>query len=255
MPRASQVNLAGKVAIVTGGASGIGFAIAQELAERGARVAICDLAQAVDAAVRLGRDAIGIEADVSDEVSVQQAIDRVLAACGRIDILVNNAGLFTTITRAPFDTLPLDEWRRVLDVNVTGTFLFSRAVIAATRQAGGGRIVNITSGSVWSAPPLMLHYVTSKGAVTAMTRSLAREVGSDNITVNAVAPGFTLSAGVLENRRDMLETARERARLARALQRDQQPEDIVGAVTFLCGDEGRFITGQTLVVDGGAVMR
>lgn len=248
------MTLEGKVALVTGGASGIGFAIASDLAKNGARIAICDIANAEDAAKQIGSNAIGLHADVSDEGSVQAAVDAVIAAFGSIDILVNNAGLFTTITRAPLDQLPIDEWRRVLDVNVTGTYLFSRAVWPAMRRAGSGRIVNITSGSVWSAPPMMLHYVTSKGAVTAMTRSMAREMGADHITVNAVAPGFTLSSGVMENRKDMLETARDRARSARALQRDQMPEDIVGAVTFLCGDGGRFITGQTLVVDGGAVM-
>jgi NAD(P)-dependent dehydrogenase (short-subunit alcohol dehydrogenase family) len=113
---------------------------------------------------------------------------------------------------------------------------------------------SITSASIFTAPPLMLHYVASKGALTAMTRSMAREMGPDNITVNAVAPGFTLSSGVLEKRRDMLETAAGRARGSRAIQRDQQPRDIVGAVTFLCGEGAAFITGQTLVVDGGAVM-
>lgn len=249
------MSLDGRVAIVTGGASGIGYAIAQDLAAHGARLAICDIAGAAAAAERLGPGAIGLDTDVSDETSVDAAVAAVIGAFGSADILINNAGLFTTITRAPFDTLPVDEWRRVLDVNVTGAFLFSRAVAAPMRRAGGGRIVNITSGSVWSAPAMMLHYVTSKGALTAMTRSMARELGADDITVNAVAPGFTLSAGVLEHRQDMLDTARDRARSARALQRDQAPDDIVGAVTFLCGDGGRFITGQTLVVDGGAVMR
>lgn len=248
------MSLAGKAAIVTGGASGIGLAIATDLTANGARVAICDIAGAEHAAQQLA-GAIGLDADVSDEASVEAAVAATIAAFGSVDILINNAGLFTTITRGPCEQLPVDEWRRVLDVNVTGPFLFSRAVAAPMRRAGGGRIVNITSGSVWSAPALMLHYVTSKGAVTAFTRSLARELGPANITVNAVAPGFTLSSGVLEHRQDMLDTARDRARAARALPRDQLPEDIVGAVTFLCGDGGRFITGQTLVVDGGAVMR
>ena len=247
-------DLDGKVAIVTGGASGIGFAIAEDLARHGARVAICDIAGADAAAKRLDC-AVGIQVDVSNEASVERAISEVLGVLGGVNILVNNAAQFTTITRAPMDRLPIGEWREVIDVNVTGTFLFSRAVLAPMRRAGGGRIVNITSGSVWSAPAMMLHYVTSKGAVTAMTRSMARELGPDNIAVNAVAPGFTLSSGVLEHRQDMLDTARDRARNARALQRDQLPEDIVGAVTFLCGDGARFISGQTLVVDGGAVMR
>ncbi|UAJ12564.1 SDR family NAD(P)-dependent oxidoreductase [Glacieibacterium megasporae] len=253
-----MANLDGRVAIVTGAASGIGFAIARDLARQGARVAICDVADPTAAVATLrgeGADVVGVRADIADEEAVAAAHAAVVAAFGRIDILVNNAGLFTTITRAPFDQLDVAEWRRVIDVNVTGTYLFSRAVWPSMRAAGGGRIVNITSGSVWSAPAMMLHYVTSKGALTAMTRSMAREMGPDNITVNAVAPGFTISDGVLEHRHDMLATAAGRARSARALQRDQAPGDIVGAVAFLCGDGSAFVTGQTIVVDGGAVMR
>lgn len=253
-----RVLIENRVAIVTGGASGIGLDIARCLAGRGARIAICDVrdtTEAVDAIRSAGGTAIGLVADVSDEQAVAAAVGAVLSGFGRIDILVNNAGLFSGITRAPFDQLDLAEWRRVLDVNVTGPYLFSRAVWAPMRIAGGGRIVNITSASIYTAPPLMLHYVASKGALTAMTRSMAREMGPDGITVNAVAPGFTLSSGVIEQRQDMLETVAARARGARALQRDQMPEDIVGAVAFLCGDDSAFITGQTLVVDGGAVMR
>lgn len=251
------MELQGKVAIVTGGASGIGLEIASDLGRHGARVVVCDLADTTPALVRLteeGATATGVRVDVSDPASVEAAVAAALVDHDRIDILVNNAGLFTDITRAPFDQLDVAEWKRVLDVNVTGPFLFSRAVWESMRASGGGRIVHITSASIFSAPPLMLHYVTSKGALTAMTRSMAREMGPDGITVNAVAPGFTLSSGVLEKRRDMLETTASRARGMRALQRDQMPEDVVGAVTFLCGDRAAFITGQTLVVDGGAVM-
>lgn len=251
------MSLQDKVAIVTGGASGIGLEIASDLGRHGARVVICDLADTSDAVARLtgeGATATGIRADVSDPVSVEAAVAAVMTAHGRIDILINNAGLFSDITRAPFDRLDLAEWKRVLDVNVTGPFLFSRAVWPSMRTAGAGRIVNITSASIFTAPPLMLHYVASKGALTAMTKSMAREMGADGITVNAVAPGFTLSSGVLEKRQDMLETAAGRARGMRAIQRDQMPDDIVGAITFLCGEGAAFITGQTLVVDGGAVM-
>ena len=247
-----------RVAIVTGGASGIGLEIARALGQRGARVAICDIGDPGPAVAMLkaeGVTAVGIITDVSDDHAVAQAVDAVVAAFGRIDILVNNAGMFSGITRAPFDQLDLAEWRRVLEVNVTGPYLFSRAVWEPMRRTGGGRIVNITSASIYSAPPLMLHYVASKGALTAMTRSMAREMGPDKITVNAVAPGFTLSSGVIEHRQDMIKTAADRARAARALQRDQMPGDIVGAVAFLCSDDAAFITGQTLVVDGGAVMR
>jgi NAD(P)-dependent dehydrogenase (short-subunit alcohol dehydrogenase family) len=246
-----------KVAIVTGGASGIGLEIALDLGRRGARVVICDLADpagAVDELTSKGVRATGIETDVSVPDSVDSAVAAVLGSHGRLDILINNAGLFTGITRAPFDQLDVAEWTRVLEVNVTGPWLFSRAAWAPMRRAGAGRIVHITSASVFSAPPLMLHYVASKGALTAMTRAMAREMGPDGITVNAVAPGFTLSSGVLERRQDMLRTTAERARSQRVIQRDQTPGDVVGAVAFLCGDGAAFISGQTLVVDGGAVM-
>jgi NAD(P)-dependent dehydrogenase (short-subunit alcohol dehydrogenase family) len=253
-----MAELTGRVAIVTGGASGIGFEIARTLAQQGASIAICDVrdpAEAVDMLRSAGATVIGVQADIADEHAVAEANAAILAAFGGVDILVNNAGMFAGITRAPFDQLDVAEWRRVLDVNVTGPYLFSRAVWEPMRRAGRGRIVNITSASIYTAPPLMLHYVTSKGALTAMTRSMAREMGPDKITVNAVAPGFTLSSGVIEHRQDMLETTAGRARGARALQRDQMPQDIVGTVAFLCGDNSAFITGQTIVVDGGAVMR
>ena len=220
-----MTDLDGRVAIITGGASGIGFEIARRLAEDGASVAVADVqgsGAAADALSAAGHTALGVQVDVANDAAVVAARDAVFGTFGRIDILVNNAGLFADITRAPFDQLDVSEWRRVLDVNVTGPYLFSRAVWAAMRQAGGGRIVNITSASIYTAPPLMLHYVASKGALTAMTRSMAREMGADGITVNAIAPGFTMSSGVIEKRQDMLETTAGRARVARALPRDHK---------------------------------
>lgn len=248
----------GRVAIVTGAASGIGFEIAADLARRGARVAVCDVADTAPAVARLrakGWTAAGFYMDVSDEAAVQSAFDGCVAEFGRLDVLVNNAGLFTTIARAPFDQLDPVEWRRVLDVNVTGVWLCCRAARSAMRSSGGGRIVNITSATVFSAPPSMLHYVASKGAVTSMTAALARELGADGIAVNAVAPGFTLSDGVHAHRAEGLDAQAARARAVRAIGRDQNPSDVVGAVAFFAGPDSAFVTGQTLVVDGGVVMR
>lgn len=251
-------SLEGRTAIVTGAASGIGHEIAADLAARGARVLICDVADPAPAAARIreaGGEAIGLTVDVSDETAVETAVRTCVQAFGGLDILVNNAGLFTTIARGPFDTLDPEEWRRVMAVNVTGVWLFCRAARAALKASGSGRIINITSATAFSAPPSMLHYVTSKGAVTAMTAAMARELGADGITVNAVAPGFTLSSGVQAHRAEGLEAQTARARAGRAIPRDQQPQDVVGAVAFFAGADSAFITGQTLIVDGGAVMR
>lgn len=251
-------NLEGKVAIVTGAASGIGLDLALELSRRGASVLVCDVkdpSAAVAQIAAAGGVAAGQIVDIADEAAVEAGVAACLERFGRLDILVNNAGLFTTIGRGPYDQLDPAEWRRVMDVNVTGVWLMCRAARPALKASGAGRIINITSATAFSTPPSMLHYVTSKGAVTAMTSALARELGADNITVNAVAPGFTLSSGVHEHRSEGLDAQTARARATRAIARDQQPDDLVGAVAFFAGAESAFITGQTLIVDGGAVMR
>lgn len=250
-------SLAPRVALVTGGAKGIGLEIARALGQRGAKILIGDVAGAASAAIALRAESIaaeGVEADTSSEADVARMVDAAARSFGRLDIVVNNAGLFTSLPAQPFHAIAPDAWKRVLDVNVTGAFLVSRAAYPLLKQSGAGRIINITSATAFSTPGRLLHYVTSKGALTAMTRALAREVGVDGITVNAIAPGFTLSAGVLEHKQETLAASSERSRQARAIPRDQEPQDIVGAAAFLAGDEAAFITGQTLVVDGGAVM-
>jgi NAD(P)-dependent dehydrogenase (short-subunit alcohol dehydrogenase family) len=150
----------------------------------------------------------------------------------------------------PFDQIPLDEWRRVMDINVASMFLTCRAVVPVMRQNGGGKIVNISSGTPFRGVPFLLHYVTSKGAIVALTRALAKEVGKDNVLVNCVAPGFTMSAGV-EAHPEVVEKLRDVSIASRTLQRDQVPEDVVGAVVFLCSEGSSFVTGQTIVIDGG----
>lgn len=245
--------LSGKVAVVTGGARGIGRAIAEGLAAAGARVVVVDIRE-----VELsGGVEAAIAADVSEPRSVEWMAAELLDRFGGVDVLVNNAALFSDLDmHRPFTEIPLDEWRSVLDVNVTGPFLCSRALVPSMRLRGGGAILNLASGTVFRGTPYFLHYVTSKGAVVAFTRALARELGPDGITVNGIAPGFTLSEGVLVHPDSShVEESREAVRRARSLQRDEVPEDLVGAAVFLCSPAAAFVTGQTLVVDGGLVMR
>ena len=225
---------------MTGGAQGIGNAIARGLAAEDARVVLADLHRAEEAARPLG--GVGLVVDVSDESQVERMVEDVIERCGRIDILVNNAGLYASLEMRPFTEIPIDEWRRVMDVNVLSMFLTCRAVVPRMREQGGGRIVNISSGTPFRG--------VSKGAIVALTRALAKELGGDEVLVNCVAPGFTMSEGVQEHP-EVIEALREVSVAARTLKRDQQPEDVVGAVVFLCGPGAAFITGQTIVIDGG----
>jgi NAD(P)-dependent dehydrogenase (short-subunit alcohol dehydrogenase family) len=226
--------LDGKVALVTGGAQGIGRAIADGLVQEGATVVVADLNPPPG----------GIREDVARMVA------ETVESHDGIDILVNNAGLYASLAMRPFTEIPLDEWRQVMDVNVASMFLTSRAVVPVMRQSGGGKIVNISSGTPFRGVPFLLHYVTSKGAIVAFTRALAKEVGKDSIHVNCVAPGFTMSDGV-KSHPEVIEALQDVSVAARTIQRDQVPEDVVGAVVFLCTRAADFITGQTMVIDGG----
>ncbi len=241
--------LEGQVAIVTGAAQGIGHKIAEGLANEGARVVVADVQAADEAAAALNGLAVAV--DVSDQQACERMAHAAMDAYGRIDVLVNNAGIWSSLVPTPFDQLAVEEWKRVFDVNVMGMYLATRAVAPFMRQAKRGRIINLSSGTPFKGVPLFLHYVTSKGAVIAMTRALAKELGADNVLVNTIAPGFTLSDGVMANQ-TQLEQLQEVSAKARVLVRDQYPEDIVGAVLFFAGEESSFITGQSLVVDGGA---
>ena len=242
-------SLEGKVAVVTGAAQGIGNAIAKGLAAEGARIVVVDLNRAEEAAQEF-EGGIGLAVDVADEQEVERMAREVVDRCGRIDILVNNAGLYASLQMRPFTEIPVDEWRQVMDVNVLSMFLTTRAVVPRMRDRGGGRIVNISSGTPFRGVPFLLHYVTSKGAIVALTRALARELGRDDVLVNCVAPGFTMSDGVREHP-EVIEALRDASVSARTLQRDQEPVDVVGAVVFLCGPGSAFVTGQTIVIDGG----
>ena len=241
--------LDGKVAIVTGAAQGIGYAIAGGLAAEGARIVVADVQGAEEAATAFP-EGVGLTVDVSSEKDVARMAEDTVARCGRIDLLVNNAGLYASLAMRPFDQIPADEWRRVMDVNVLSMFLCCRAVVPQMRAQSGGKIVNISSGTPFRGVPFLLHYVTSKGAIVAFTRALAKELGKDNVLVNCVAPGFTMSDGVKAHP-EVVEKLRDVSVAARTLQRDQAPEDVVGAVVFLCGPGSDFVTGQTMVIDGG----
>jgi NAD(P)-dependent dehydrogenase (short-subunit alcohol dehydrogenase family) len=243
------MSLEGKVAIVTGAAQGIGRAIAEGLAAEGARIVVADLRGAEEAAAAFP-DGVGLTVDVADEAATQRMAADTLERCGQIDILVNNAGLYASLAMRPFDQIPLEEWRRVMDVNVASMFLTCKAVVPHMRERGGGRIVNISSGTPFRGVPFLLHYVTGKGAIVAFTRALAKELGNDEILVNCVAPGFTMSQGV-EEHPEVVQALRDVSVSARTLKRDQVPEDVVGAVVFLCGPGSEFVTGQTIVIDGG----
>jgi NAD(P)-dependent dehydrogenase (short-subunit alcohol dehydrogenase family) len=242
-------SLDGRVAVVTGAAQGIGRAIAEGLSAEGARLVVADLRGAEEAAAGFP-DGVGITADVSNEADVQRLADTVVERCGTIDILVNNAGLYASIPMRSFLEIPLDEWRQVMDVNVASMFLTCRAIVPIMRAAGGGNIVNISSGTPFRGVPFLLHYVTSKGAIVAFTRALAKEIGRDGVLVNCVAPGFTMSAGV-EQHPEVVEALQQASVSSRTLQRDQLPEDVVGAVVYLSGASSSFVTGQTIVIDGG----
>ena len=232
--------LDGKVAIVTGGAQGIGAAIAKGLEEDGATVVVADLEPPEG----------GIRADVSSEEDVARMVEETVARHGRIDVLVNNAGLYASLEMRAFTEIPLEEWNHVMEVNVASMFLTSRAVVPVMREQGGGAIVNISSGTPFRGVPFLLHYVTSKGAIVALTRALAKELGSDAIRVNCVAPGFTMSDGV-KSHPEVVGKLRDVSVAARTIQRDQLPEDVAGAVVFLCSPAADFVTGQTMVIDGG----
>lgn len=248
------MDLADKVAIVTGGAMGIGYAICEALAMRGASIVIADLKGGKAAAEKLrlgGYKAIDVTADVSSEEDAPRMVDAALEAFGRADILVNNAAIYSTLQLKPFEQLTVAEWRKMLDVNVIGQFLCCRAALPAFKAQGGGRIINISSGVAFKGNPGMLHYVASKGAIVSMTRSLASELGQYGVLVNSVAPGFTLSDGVHKNP-ELASTVSGFSVQNRVLKRDMLPGDVVGAVGFFAGPHSAFITGQTLVVDGGA---
>lgn len=251
---ATTALLQGRRILVTGGARGLGLEFARSLAAHGGRVVIADVlaeqAQASAAQLRqAGCDVSALALDLADPVSIDACAEAAVRALGGLDGLVNNGAITSSGGRTQAE-LEIEVWDRVMNVNVRGTWLMTRACAAALRDSGRGAVVNLASDTpLWGAPKL-LAYVASKGAVIAMTRSLARELGADGTTVNAVAPGLTLVEATQYVPEDRHRLYREQ----RALQRDQQPEDVSGAVVFALSDLARFVTGQLLPVNGGFVM-
>lgn len=248
--------LSGKVAIVTGAAQGLGAYFARALAEAGAAVAVVDIVDpgsVAEAITVAGGRAVALCADVTDEISVRSMVQKTIDELGGVHLLVNNAAVFGELSQLPFERIKSGDWDRVMAVNVRGTFECVRGVTEHMRSQRYGKIVNVASASALKGLPMLLHYVTSKGAILAMTRSLARELGKDGIRVNSLAPGLVLSESVIKNS-TWEESSMNSIISSRAIQKSQLPTDLLGSLLFLCAEESDFITGQTLVVDGGSVM-
>jgi 3-oxoacyl-[acyl-carrier protein] reductase len=249
------MRLSGRIAIVTGGAKGLGRAFALKLAEEGARVMVvtrkdmANLEKTVQQIKDLGGEAALFQADVARETDMLNMAEATNKAFGRIDILINNAAIYDGIKRKPFYEIDPDEWDLVMTVNVKGAFLAARAVFPYMKAQGYGKIVNLSSEVFYTGSNGFAHYVASKGGIIGLTRALAVELGPYNICINCVAPGFTdteASRGLADVSK--YDTART------PLRRLEKPEDLTGAALFLASTESDFITGQTLLVDGGRAM-
>ena len=248
--------LEGRVAIVTGAAQGIGAAFARAMAAEGAKIAIADLDSGEKVVAELreaGAEAIDVPTNVADEESCNKMVGATVEAFGKLDIIVNNAAIFTSVERKPFTEITVEEWDSVLAVNTKGVWLCCKAAVPEMRKNGYGKIISICTGRIFKGSPFFLHYDASKAAVLGITRSLAREIGGDNICINAIAPGSTMSENVLK-RSNWMGGSTATTTATRALKREETPEDLVGACVYLASSDSDFVTGQTMVVDGGSAM-
>jgi NAD(P)-dependent dehydrogenase (short-subunit alcohol dehydrogenase family) len=248
--------LAGQAAIVTGGAKGIGRHYCMALAGAGAQVMVADIADGAEVAREIvdkhGQGAAeSMQFDVSDDAAVRRLVDRTVERFGKIDVLVNNAALFANLEYQSMLDIDPSLWDKVMAVNVRGPFLMAKHVVPHMKKYKHGKIINIGSGTARKGMPNLLHYVTSKGAITSMTRAMSRELGGDNICVNTLAPGLIMSDSVLQSgtHSDAIVNSVVQSR---ALKRDAFPEDLLGALIFLASSDSDFITGQVIAVDGGS---
>ncbi len=248
------MQLKDKVAIVTGGAQGMGKAFALRFAKEGAKVAICDILDC-EPAMReiktMGGEVLALKADVTSEEDTVEMAKRAAQHFDRIDILVNNAAIFGGIEMRLFDQIPAKEWDKIIAVNLKGIFLCCKAVFPYMKKQGKGKIINVASGVAFSGLPLFLHYTTSKGGVVSLTRGLARELGEFNINVNAVAPGMVWTPAA---QKMVTEELAKEVTAKQAIHRIVQPEDVAGAVLFFASEDSNMVTGQTLLVNGGEVL-
>jgi len=245
------MRLAGKVAIVTGGARHIGAVYCRKLAAEGAAVIIADVLdgdKVVQEITAAGGRAMALKVDVSKQEDTIQMAAETVKTFGRIDILVNNAAIFINIQRQPFYEITAEEWDRVSAVNIKGPFLCAKAVFPQMKEQRSGKIINISSSTAFAGTPLFLHYVASKAALIGMTRSLAREVGEFGICVNAIAPGLVQHEGQTAPKEFT-----EFQLKARSIKRLQTPEDLLGVLVYLASPDSDFVTGQTILVDGGGI--
>lgn len=247
-------SVADRVVVITGAGQGLGRAFAKTFAAGGARVVIAERnierARAVEREIAAGNGhAVVMESDVGDAASIERLGKSVEQAFGRADVLINNAAIFSTLEMRPFEQIPLAEWEQVLRVNLTGPFLCARAMLPLMRKNKWGRIINMASGAVTLGRPGYLHYIASKSALEGMTHSMARELGNEGITVNAILPGATFTE---IDRKTVTPEQKERIVSMQCIQRPQVPNDLLGVMLFLASDASAFMTGQALTVDGGA---
>jgi NAD(P)-dependent dehydrogenase (short-subunit alcohol dehydrogenase family) len=249
-----SMSIAGKVILITGAARGLGLEYARSLGQVGAHIVAGDVSDCSTAVAEAGNGAFGVTLDVADIASADSMAEQAMERFGRIDGLINNAALYGSLRGGRFNQIAEGDWDAAMAVNVKGIWNCCKAVVPAMRQSGGGSIVNIASLAATYGMPFALHYTTSKAAVIGLTRGLARELGRDSIRVNAVAPSAVMTEGTVEFLGEKLDRGLDVIRSAQSIQRTLEPADLVGTIAWLLGDGSKFVTGQTIAVDGGTVM-